>query len=145
MDPPRRDQAISPAVVITVVIIIITILIAMVGAFVFGGGTGESMPQATLEPTENPAAGSHGYVNVTISAGPTIDTSQLKARGASGLSPDAVTIQNNDSLLRAGDSIDIRVSEDAEPGDRVIIRWSASDGSQTRNFFEYSLSREWSR
>lgn len=145
MEPPRRDQAISPTVVALVVCLIVAILVAVIAAFVFGGSEGAAMPEATLEASEAPTAGDYGYLNLTISAGPTIDLTELEAVGSAGLSDDAVQIQNEEELLRAGDTIAIRFTAAAQPGETIVVEWSPPDSSQRRVFFEYTLSEEWDR
>jgi hypothetical protein len=126
-----------------VAVILIALLLAVVGAFVFGGSSAESMPEATLEARERPDTGPHGYLNVSISAGPTIDTAELEAAGDDGLPDSGVSIKNTDSYLRGGDLIVIRFSERAQPGETVLIRWSANGSDQTGRFFEHTLSSDW--
>jgi len=144
--PISGDRAVSPVVAVLLLFVVVAIVLAaVVAAFVFGGGAGESMPEATLQPQENPTAGEYGYLNLTIAAGPNINTSELEAVGGRGIRNGTVTIQNDATRLAPGDSIVIRFTEQAQPADTVRILWSPPDSETTGVFFTHELSGDWSR
>ncbi|MCZ7392621.1 MAG: type IV pilin N-terminal domain-containing protein [Candidatus Methanoperedens sp.] len=117
----KNEEAVSPVIGVILMVAITVILAAVIAAFVFGMGTPQKAPQASIVITS--ATTSTGYINLTHSGGESIDLSKTRAiiDGNSSSYHDVISqLSNNSKFFGVGDLLAINSSSNTVVLNNVV-------------------------
>lgn len=128
----QNEEAVSPVIGVILMVAITVILAAVIAAFVFGMGTPQKTPQASL--VVSSASASTRNITITHSGGDAIDLNKVKAIIEQGTNRNTIALLNatGSQILYAGDSL--RISQNTTIVVAVNNVNVASPGTNTSNF-----------
>ncbi|MDO9096601.1 MAG: type IV pilin N-terminal domain-containing protein [Candidatus Methanoperedens sp.] len=107
----KNEEAVSPVIGTILMVAITVILAAVIAAFVFGMGTPQKAPQASMVISSTSAAAD--TINITHNGGDTIDLGKVKAiitQSNNRMTIDALNSTSGTVFFAAGDEIGFWVS-----------------------------------